>query len=162
MDDLLNTLEELDVDQNDYPTIIYLHYDFVHETGQIIAHPNVGGHDYLTGATLDMLMEYPGTDEDWTDFYMEWDVMDILETADFDEPDSVLEIIAIYTDKHPEDVEPRDVMKWLEDMNDRFEDNMDVLHEYRDDHIRNDGDCVAARASLANDLLDNYVSDYFE
>lgn len=146
---LLNTLEELGVDQNVYPTTIYLHYDDIHKTGEIITHANMGN-DYLTGNNLDMLMEYPGSYEDWTDFYMDWDVMDILETADFDEPDSVLEIIAIYTDKHPEDVEPRDVMRWLEDMNYRFEDNMDALHEYRDDHIRN------ARVRLATDLLDNY------
>lgn len=161
LNELLHTLEELDVEQNDHPTIIYLHYDDAHKTGQIITHANMGN-SYLTSDNLDMLMEYPGTNEDWTEFFMDWDVMDILEMADFDEPDSVLEIIAIYTDKHPEDVESRDVMRWLEDMNDRFEDNMDVLHEYRDEYIRNDGELVNARVRQATDLLDNYVMTELE
>lgn len=155
--ELLKALEELDVEQNDYPTLIYLHYDVTHKTGQIIAHAYIESSDYLTGGNLDMLMEYPGSYEDWTEFYEDWDVMDILEMADFDDPDIVLEIIAFYTNKQSEDVEPCDVMRWLEDMGYRFEDNMDALHEYRDDHIRNDGEFVNARVRLATDLLENYV-----
>lgn len=156
--DLLSTLADLDVDQNDHSTIIYLNYDVIHETGQIITHANIGGHDYLSGASLDMLMEYPGTYEDWTDFYMDWDVMDILEMCDFDEPHHVLEEIADYTYKHLEDVVPCDVLKWLEDMNDLYEDKMDGLHEYRDEYIRNDDEYINPRVRLATDLLENYVT----
>ena len=152
--DLLNVLEELDVEQNDYPTIIYLHYDVIHKTGQLIVHANMGN-DYLTGDNLDMLMEYPGTYEDWTEFYMDWDVMDILEMCEVDELSNVLGEIAESYYKHPEDIVPRDVLKWLED-NWNYCDKLDTLHEYRDDYIRNDGECVNARVRLATDLLDNY------
>lgn len=155
--ELLNTLEDLDVEQNDYPTIIYLHYDVTHKTGQIIAHPYIVSSDYLTGGNLDKLMEYPVSYEDWTEFYSDWDVLDILEMADFVEPHRILEVIAGYNDKHPEDVEPRDVMRWLEDMNVLCEDRMDALHEYRDKYIRNDRECVNTRVRLATDLLENYV-----
>lgn len=155
--ELLNTLEELDVEMNDYPTIIYLHYDDVHKTGQIITHANMGN-SYLIGDNLDNLMEYSGTYDDWTDFYMDWDVMDILEMADYDEPHHVLEVIAHYVDKHPEDVEPRDVLRWMEDLHyGNANEQLDVLHEYRDDYIRNDGECVNTRVRLATDLLENYV-----
>ena len=156
LNELLHTLEELDVEQNDHPTIIYLHYDDAHKTGQIITHANMGN-SYLTSDNLDMLMEYPGTNEDWTEFFMDWDVMDILTTADFDDPDSVLDEIGSYVNKRNDDVDPRDVMRWLEDMNYRFEDNMDVLHGYRDDYIRNDGETLNARVRQASDLLGNYV-----
>lgn len=153
--ELLSTLEELDVEQNDYPTIIYLRYDVTHKIGQIIAHANMGN-DYLTGDNLENLMEYPGTYEDWTEFYMDWDVMDILEMANFEEPHHVLEEIACYTHTHPEDVEPRDVMRWLEDMNDEYEGKVDVLEVYREEYIRSDGEYVNARVRLATDLLENY------
>lgn len=155
--ELLNALEELDVEQNDYPTLTYLHYDVTHKTGQIIVHPYIVSSDYLTGGNLDMLMEYPVSYEDWTEFYMDWDVMDILENAGFADPHYILEEIARYTYKHMEDVEPRDVMRWLEDMDYQYEDNMETLHEYRDEYIRNDGEYVNARVRLATDLLENYV-----